>query len=87
MTENTVSILIFVLLAAASAFLIGWVCGEQVCHRKNAEEKVAQLSEQLQQPCSRAPKQERLLKEMRSVLNDAHKHIVAVSKGLKNPVR
>jgi hypothetical protein len=47
MTENTAWILTHMLLIAAFAFMIGWTCGEQVCRRKNAEEKVAELSDQL----------------------------------------
>ena len=31
MKENTVCILTYMLLVAAFAFMIGWVCGEQVC--------------------------------------------------------
>ena len=87
MTENTVSILMFMLLAAAFAFMIGRVCGEQVCRRKNAEERVAELSDKLEHACPGTPAQQRQLKELRGVLNDAHKHIVAVSKALKIPAR
>jgi septal ring factor EnvC (AmiA/AmiB activator) len=83
MTENTVQILIWMLLAAAFVFMIGWTCGEQVCRRKNAEEKVAELYQQLEHSRSGTPEQQRQFKELRSVINDVHKHIVAVSKALK----
>ena len=83
MTENTV----YILLAAAFAFMIGWVCGQQVCHRKNAEEQLAELSKNLPHACSGTKAQQRQFKELRSVLNDTHKHIVAVSKALKIPAR
>lgn len=87
MTENTVWILLYMLLAAAFAYMIGWVYGEQVCRRKNAEEQLAELSNYLPRIWSETQMQQRQLKEMRSILNDAYKHIVAVSKGLKNPAR
>ena len=82
MKENTVWILTYMLLVAAFAYMIGWVCGEQVCRRKNAEEKVAELYDQLEHTCS-GTQEQRQFKELRSVLNDTHKHILAVSKALQ----
>jgi hypothetical protein len=87
MKENAVWILTYMPFVAAFAYMIGWVCGEQVCRRKNAEEKVAELHDQLEHTCSGTQEQRRQFKELRSVLNDAHKHIVAVSKALKIPAR
>jgi hypothetical protein len=87
MKENTVWILTYMLLAAAFAYMIGWVCGELVCRCKNAEKKVAELYKQLENTCPGTPEQQRQFKELRSVLNDVHKHIVAVSKALKIPAR
>ena len=46
MKENTVWILTYLLVVAAFAYMIGWVSGELVCRCKNAEEKVAELSQQ-----------------------------------------
>ncbi len=37
----------------------------------------------LEQPAPQAPTSERQLREIRKALNDAHKHITAVSKALK----
>ena len=71
---------------AAFAYMIGWVLGELFCRCKNAEEKVAELYEQREHSCS-GTQQQRQFKELRSVLNDVHKHIVAVSKALKIPAR
>jgi hypothetical protein len=88
MTENTVWILTYMLLAAAFAFMIGWTCGEQVCRCKNAKEKVAELSNQLARTGSGTNnQQQREFKELRKVLNDVHKRIAAVSKALKIPAR
>jgi hypothetical protein len=63
--------------------LFGWVCGKQVADRANAEAMVEELRKRLKQASSETS-QYRQLREMRSILNDAHKHILAVSKGLKN---
>ena len=85
MKENTICILTYMLLVAAFDFMIGWVCGQQVCRRKNAEQQLAELTNNLPRACSGTKAQLRQFKELRSVLNDAHKHIVAVSKSPKNP--
>ena len=87
MKENTAWILTYMLLVAAFAYMIGWASGELLGRCKNAEEKVAELSDQLEHAGSRTQEQQRQFKELRSVLNDVHKHIVAVSKALKIPAR
>jgi hypothetical protein len=74
------------LLVAAFAYVIGWVSGEMVSRRKNAEEEVAELSEQLEHSCS-GTQQQRQFRELRSVLHDLHKRVVTVSKALKIPAR
>jgi len=86
MKENTVWIVTYLLLVAAFAYMIGWVSGELVCRCKNAEEKVAELSQQREHSCS-GTQQQRQFKELRSVLHDLHKRVVAVSKALKIPAR
>ena len=86
MKENTAWILTYMLLVAAFAYMIGWVSGELLSRCKSAEEKVAELYEQREHSCS-GTQQQRQFKELRSVLNDVHKHIVAVSKALKIPAR
>ena len=87
MKENTPWILTYMLLVAAFAYVIGWANGELLSRCKNAEEKVAELHDQLENTCSGTQQQRRQFKELRSVLNDVHKHIVAVSKALKIPAR
>jgi hypothetical protein len=82
---NTVLKLVYTLPAAGVGLIIGWLCHEQVCRRKHAEEKVTELRDQLQH--AGIPIDERQFKEMRKTLNDAHKHILAVSKGLQKPAR
>ncbi|HZW81495.1 MAG TPA: hypothetical protein VFF50_13555 [Candidatus Deferrimicrobiaceae bacterium] len=85
MTEVTAYALVWALIFAAFGLMVGWALGDEVRRRKNAEEKVDDLREQLQH--AGAPTQERHLKEMRAVLNDAHRHILAVSKGLEKQSR
>jgi hypothetical protein len=75
------------LIVAAFAYIIGWVSGELVSRCKSAEEKVAELYDQLEHSGSGPTEQLRQFKELRSVLNDVHKHVVAVSKALKKPAR
>ena len=70
------------LIMAAFGFMIGWALGDEVRRRKNAEERVDELRDQLKH--SAVPAQ---LREIRSVINDAHKHILAVSKGLEKQPR
>ena len=73
------------LLAAGVGLTLGWACGQQVCRRKNAEAMVVDLRRHVPSAATIDKAQDRQLKEMRSVLNDAHKHILAVSKGLQKP--
>jgi hypothetical protein len=73
--------LLWALIFAAAGLMLGMALGEETSRRRCAEDKVEELEDQLEH--SRLPAQERQLKEIRSVLNDAHKHIVAVSKGLE----
>ena len=70
MKENTAWILTYMLLVAAFAYMIGWVSGELLCRCKNAEEKVAELHDQLAHTCSGTQRQQRQFKELRSVLNE-----------------
>jgi hypothetical protein len=81
--EPTVSALFFIFLSVCLGFIVGWVCAEQVTRRVNAEAQVEDLFERLEQ----ASIQERQLKEINTVLKEAHQHILAVSKSLENHPR
>ena len=72
-------------LSAAFGFLIGEACGDSARHRKCLEESNADLRDQLQQPRSQDLLRE--LEQQRKVINDIHKRILAVSKGLEKPAR
>jgi len=76
---------IWMLLSAVFGFLIGEACGDHARHRKCLEENNADLRDQLQmaQPCP--PDLRRTLEQQRKVLNDIHKRVIAVSKGLEKP--
>ena len=80
MTENTAYILLWMLIVFAIGFTIGWAFGEELSRRRCAEEKLEDLRDQLEHAATQTPIQERRLKQMRSVLNDAHKHILALVK-------
>ena len=86
MTEDMAFFPLWLLLFTSFGFAIGWALGDEVRRRKNAEERLDELREQLPHPCPEPPIWPRLLKEQRSLLNDIHKRIVAVSKGLQKPV-
>ena len=85
MTEATANILLWMLLAFGLGLAIGWVCGEQLSRRRCAEEKLEDLRGQLKHTGTLA--QDRRLRVMHGTLNDAHKLIRAVSKGLEKPAR
>ena len=80
MNETTV-----VLLSVGLGLMLGWICGDEVRRRKNAEAKAEDLHLHPEQAASQAPTPERQLREIRKVLNDTHKQITAVSKALKKP--
>jgi hypothetical protein len=72
------------LLAAGVGLTLGWVCG-QAGHRRNTEAMIAGPQQPLPPAGSTNQAQDRQLKKIRSVVNDIHKHILAVSKGLQKP--
>jgi len=85
MSADTAVTIAWMLIFIALGLMIGMALGDEVRRRKNAEEQVEDLRDQLKR--APAPLQERQLREMRSILNDAHKHILAVSKGLEKQPR
>ena len=62
---------IWMLLAVSLGFLIGWACGDEYRRRIHAEERVSELSEELDE-----------LKEQIKLLSNTPS--AAVSKGLQN---
>jgi hypothetical protein len=85
MTEAMAFFPLWMLLFTGLGLMIGLALGDEVRRRKNAEEQVDQFRKNLPPPCSKHLIWLRLLKEQRGVLNDIHKRIVTVSKGIEKP--
>jgi hypothetical protein len=86
MTEDaTAYIPLWALLFTALGLMLGWVLGDEVRRRMNAEEKVDELRDRLESAAQETPVQNRQLKEMRGVLNDIHKLVRGVTKALEKP--
>ena len=84
MIENSADFLPFwMLLSAAFGFIIGEACGNDFRHRKCLEQANEDLREELQEARGREVPLHQVLKQQRGVINDIHKHVVAVSKGLE----
>jgi hypothetical protein len=74
-----------VLLSVGLSLLAGYLYGDELRRRKNAEEYARDLTKLLEKASFKTPPPEAQLKKMAAVLNDAHKQITAVSKALKKP--
>jgi hypothetical protein len=84
MNHHTV---LFGMMAAGTGLVAGWAIGDLLRRYRQGVEQLDALRRQLPQPYFAVLFQERQLREMRSVINDAHKHILAVSKGLEKQPR
>ena len=73
------------LLYVGLGLLAGWSWSDEVRRRKDAEAKAGDLAQQLKKLSFKTLPPEAQLKRMAAVLNDAHKHITAVSKALVKP--
>jgi hypothetical protein len=83
--ESTAVLPLWMLISAAFGFIIGETCGDHFRLRKHLQQANEDLRDQLQ---SAQPSTETLhsaLNQQRSVINDIHKRVVAVSKGLQKP--
>ena len=89
MTEETIAFIpLWMLISTSLGFMIGWLCGDEARRRIHAEDRLNELSQPkqtLQQILSNTQVIEQNLLQQRRVLNDAHKRITAVSKGLQKP--
>ena len=84
MIENSADFLpSWMVLSAAFGLIVGEAWGNNFRHRKCLEQANEDLRDQLQKahPCEEQLHQ--ALKQQRSVINDIHKHVVAVSKALQ----
>ena len=82
MNNHTTAALIGILLAAGLGLVAGWAIGDLTRRYRQGVQQLDALRRQLPQPYSAVLFQERQLKEIRGVLNDAHKMLVAVTKAL-----
>ena len=81
--ESAAFLPIWMVLSAAFGFMIGEAYGDQARHRKCLEQANDDLRNKLQnaEPCT--PTLQCELKLQRRVINDIHKRILAVTKGLE----
>ena len=82
--ESTAVLPIWMLISAAFGFIIGETCGDHIRLRKHLEQANEDLRDQLQNARPSAETLHRALNQQRSVINDIHKRIVAVTKALQN---
>jgi hypothetical protein len=77
---------IWMMLSAAFGFMIGDACGDNFRHRKCLQHANEDLRDQLQNAHRCEELLHRAIKQQRGIIHDIHKHVVAVSKGLENPL-
>jgi hypothetical protein len=75
------------LLALGLGLAIGWTGGDETRRRKSAEQQLLSLRDQLQLSHHDTQPLLRLLKQQRGILNDIHKRIITVTKGLQKQAR
>ena len=83
MIEKTADVSMWMLLAVCLGFLIGELCGDYARHKKCLQRENDELRDRLETAAADSKPIQRALKEQRSVINDIHRRLVAVSKGLQ----
>ena len=83
--ESAAVLPIWMLISAAFGFMLGEALGGQARVRKYLEQANDELREQLQAVRTSAPDLQQELRQQRRVINDIHKRIAAVTKGLQKP--
>jgi hypothetical protein len=81
--ESSAVLPIWMLLSAAFGFLIGEACGNNARHRKCLEQANEDLRDQLRKTCTAQEPLDQAIKQQRGVINDIHRRLLAVSKGLE----
>ena len=82
MTEANGWIPLWMLLMLGFGLMLGWELGDATRRRKNAEEQVELLREQLR-TLAAAPDQLSELRRIRHIVNDTHRRLCRVTKGLE----
>ncbi len=83
--ESAAVLPLWMLISAAFGFMVGEALGGQARVRKYLEQANDDLREQLQEARPSAPDIQQELRQQRRVINDIHKRIAAVTKGLQKP--
>ncbi|MGP8253406.1 MAG: hypothetical protein ACLQHF_15355 [Terracidiphilus sp.] len=84
MIEHSADFLpLWMLIAAGFGFLAGELCGDHRRHLACVKQTNEQLRDQLEKTTADTQPIKRALKEQRGVINDIHRRLVAVSKGLE----
>ena len=83
--ESAAVLPIWMLLSAAFGFMVGEAVGGHARVRKYLEQANDDLREQLQAARPEVSHLQQELTQQRRVLNDIHKRILAVTKGLQKP--
>ena len=77
--------LLGMLMAAGVGLAAGWALGDLIRRYRQGVEQLDALRRQLPQPYSAVMFQQRQPREIRGVLNDLHKMVRGVTKGLGKP--
>jgi hypothetical protein len=83
--ESAAVLPLWMLMSATFGFMIGEALGGQARVRRYLEQANEDLRDQLQQAQPRTPNLQRELGQQRRILNDLHKRIIAVTKGVQKP--
>jgi methylthioribose-1-phosphate isomerase len=83
--ESAAVLPIWMLISAAFGFMVGEALGGQARVRKYLEQANDDLREQLQAVRPGPSNLQQELAQQRHVINDIHKRIAAVTKGLQKP--
>jgi len=78
MNEGDSYILLYMLMAVALGFMMGWGFGEQTGRKQSAEDLIDELRDRLHSTTDLT----RQMKHLQAVVNDLHRKVSAVSKGL-----
>ena len=80
-TEDFVSL--WMLISACFGFLVGELCGDYGRHKKCLQRENDELRDRLEAASAGSKPIQSALKEQRGVINDIHRRLVAVTKGLE----
>ena len=83
--ESAAVLPIWMLLSAAVGFMIGDALGDNFRHRKCLEQINDDLRDELEKARANEEPLHEVLKQQRGVINDIHKHVVALSKAPNRP--